>query len=398
MGSPLRLPGGLPPWTCWPPMCNGSRPRKTSRRRTGCQTSSPRGPRNRCAAQLIELLGPDRVLTRVIDLVRYASDASPYRLIPKAVVMARDANDVSKVLSFGRRNRGAGHLPRRRNQPQRAVAERRNPGGRPAPLERGGGARRGRPRPGEARDRAGPRQPDPGALRAQARSRSRQYRHRLRRRGAGEQLGRDALRCRRGLLQHRPIADLRVALRDRDRHGRARRRPSASSGPSPAWRRASREIRDEIRADAELSERIRKKFRIKNTMGYRLCAFLDADEPVEIFRRLLIGSEGTLGFIAEAVLETVPLPAGRPSPGSTSTASSRRPSQCPPWWSGCDGRGADGGTGADGRRPEHRGQLRRTGWSCHQPRRRCWSSSARERRRARQAGRGRRGDPPRARD
>ena len=39
------------------------------------------------------------------------------------------------------------------------------------------------------------------------------------------------------------------------------------------------EIRDAIRADAELSERIRRKFQIKNTTGYRLCAFLDADEP-----------------------------------------------------------------------------------------------------------------------
>ena len=48
-------------------------------------------------------------------------------------------------------------------------------------------------------------------------------------------------------------------------------------------------IRDEIRSDADLRERIRRKFEIKNTMGYRLCAFLDADEPVEIFRRLLVG-------------------------------------------------------------------------------------------------------------
>ena len=68
-------------------------------------------------------------------------------------------------------------------------------------------------------------------------------------------------------------------------------------------------IRDEIRADAELSERIRRKFAIKNTTGYRLCAFLDADEPLEIFRRLIVGSEGTLAFVAEAVFETVPLPA-----------------------------------------------------------------------------------------
>ena len=69
------------------------------------------------------------------------------------------------------------------------------------------------------------------------------------------------------------------------------------------------EIRDEIRADDELSERIRKKFEIKNTTGYRLCAFLDADTPLEIFRRLLVGSEGTLAFIAEATFETVAVPA-----------------------------------------------------------------------------------------
>jgi D-lactate dehydrogenase len=68
-------------------------------------------------------------------------------------------------------------------------------------------------------------------------------------------------------------------------------------------------IRDEIRADEELAERIRRKFAIKNTTGYRLCAFLDADEPLEIFRRLLVGSEGTLAFIAEVVFETVPVPA-----------------------------------------------------------------------------------------
>ena len=67
------------------------------------------------------------------------------------------------------------------------------------------------------------------------------------------------------------------------------------------------EIRDEIRRDSELTGRIRRKFRIKNTMGYRLCAFLDADTPLEIFRRLAIGSEGTLAFLAEAVFDTVPL-------------------------------------------------------------------------------------------
>ncbi len=48
------------------------------------------------------LLGADRVLARASDIVRYASDASPYRLLPQAVVMAHDAGDVSKVLEYGR--------------------------------------------------------------------------------------------------------------------------------------------------------------------------------------------------------------------------------------------------------------------------------------------------------
>src|SRR3954451_18602039 len=53
-------------------------------------------------SRLEALLGADRVLTRALDLIRYASDASPYRLFPKAVVEARDADDVAKVFRFGR--------------------------------------------------------------------------------------------------------------------------------------------------------------------------------------------------------------------------------------------------------------------------------------------------------
>src|SRR5690348_9641037 len=52
--------------------------------------------------ELEQLLGADRLLHRVSDLVAYASDASPYRLFPRAVVEARDADDVAAVLRFGR--------------------------------------------------------------------------------------------------------------------------------------------------------------------------------------------------------------------------------------------------------------------------------------------------------
>src|SRR3954447_418928 len=54
--------------------------------------------------ELESLLGADRVLARASDIVRYASDASPYRLLPRAVVMAHDAADVAKTLDYGRRS------------------------------------------------------------------------------------------------------------------------------------------------------------------------------------------------------------------------------------------------------------------------------------------------------
>src|ERR1019366_7671923 len=53
---------------------------------------------------LISLLGPERVLSRAIDLIAYASDASPYRRLPAVVVMAHDAADVGKVLDYARRS------------------------------------------------------------------------------------------------------------------------------------------------------------------------------------------------------------------------------------------------------------------------------------------------------
>ena len=66
------------------------------------------------------------------------------------------------------------------------------------------------------------------------------------------------------------------------------------------------DLKREIESAPQLAERIRAKYKMKNTTGYSLNAFLDFDRPVEIMRNLLIGSEGTLAFIAEAVLNTVP--------------------------------------------------------------------------------------------
>ena len=55
-----------------------------------------------------------------------------------------------------------------------------------------------------------------------------------------------------------------------------------------------------------LAERIHRRYQMKNTNGYLLNSFLDFETPLDILTHIMIGSEGTLGFIAEAVLHTLP--------------------------------------------------------------------------------------------
>jgi D-lactate dehydrogenase len=258
--------------------------------------------------ELEGLLGADRLLASAGDIVRYASDASPYRLFPQAVVMAHDAGDVGKVLAYAREQgipvtfRAGGTSLNGQGQSDGILVDvRRHFGG--VAVEEDGALARVKPGTvlGHANRVLAPHGrklgPDPASTDIAT---------------VGGVVANNSggMRCGTTKDSYSTVRALTFVL------------PSGttidSAAPDAAERFAAAEpklaaglaeIRDEIRADAELSERIRRKFAIKNTTGYRLCAFLDADEPLEIFRRLLVGSEGTLAFLAEAVFETVPLPA-----------------------------------------------------------------------------------------
>ncbi len=258
-------------------------------------------------SDLVRLLGEDAVLGRATDLIRYASDASPYRLIPRAVVQPRDPRGVSAVIAYGREHgipitfRAGGTSLNGQSQTDGILVDvRRHWRG----VEVLDGGARARVKPGTVLGHAnrvlaphGRRLgPDPASTDIAT---------------VGGVVANNSggMRCGTRADSYSTVAELTFltasgALIDTGEPGAAERFAQAE----PDLARGLAAIRDEVRADTELAERIRRKFEIKNTTGYRLCAFLDADEPLEIFRRLIVGSEGTLALICEVVYETVSVP------------------------------------------------------------------------------------------
>lgn len=67
-----------------------------------------------------------------------------------------------------------------------------------------------------------------------------------------------------------------------------------------------KELTNKVKSRTDLSKKINDKYKIKNTCGYGLNSLTDFSDPFDVITHLMVGSEGTLAFISEVTLDTVP--------------------------------------------------------------------------------------------
>ncbi len=255
-------------------------------------------------SHLSEFMDRSRVLVRPIDLIAFASDASFYRLVPQAVVLAASEKEVGDLFCFSHRHgipltfRAAGtSLSGQAVSDGLLVEIARNFRGVEV-LESG---QKIRVQPGVIGANANrvlapylaKIGPDPASIATCTLGGI------LSNNSSGmccgvEQNAYHTLASIRFMLPSGTVID--TAAPDADEEFRTR---------EPKLAQGVLELKSRITANPPLAEKIRRKYRTKNTTGYSLNAFLDYERAVDIFAHLLIGAEGTLAFIAEAVLNTV---------------------------------------------------------------------------------------------
>ncbi|WP_425305846.1 FAD-binding and (Fe-S)-binding domain-containing protein [Agromyces archimandritae] len=247
-----------------------------------------------------------RIKTRAIDRAAYASDASHYLLTPRAVIVADDAAEVAAVLraasAAGTRvtfRSGGTSLSGQASGGDLLIDTRRAfrridvlDGGRRVRVQPGATVRQVNTRLLRHGTRLGP---DPASEAActiggvVANNSS----------GMACGITENTYRTLESMVFVLPSGTI-VDTADADANRRLRElEPELFDGLQRLQRR--------VRANPESVATITSRFAMKNTMGYGVNAFLDHDTPVDVLAHLIIGSEGTLAFVAEATYRTVPV-------------------------------------------------------------------------------------------
>ncbi len=255
--------------------------------------------------KLVTIVQPERVLTRFIDLIAFAADASFYRLIPQAVVLASGIEEIQSLFRFSHEYR----IPLTFRTAGTSLSGQAVTDGilvevarhwRLLKVEEDG--RKVRVQPGVIGGQVNvalkpfhaKMGPDPASINACM---------------MGGILSNNSSGMCCGVVQnaYHTLDSLKFILPSGTVIDTAD--PAADAtfrSHETVLAKGLLELKQEIERQPALRDRIRAKYRTKNTTGYSLNAFLDFTRPVDIMRHLLIGSEGTLAFLAEAVLNTVP--------------------------------------------------------------------------------------------
>ena len=257
------------------------------------------------AQALLRVLPPKQVITDNLRRLAYGTDASFYRLTPEVVAVIESEEEVQALLQTARAHgkpvtfRAAGTSLSGQAVTDSVLAL---IGDGFANCEIGPGAAAVRVGPGiiggEVNYRLAPfgRKigPDPASINAC-------------KIGGIAANNASGMCCGTAQNSYRTMAGMRVVLADgtlldtEDADSVARFR-----GSHAQLLHALEQLGDATRTDGTLAARIRHKYKIKNTTGYSLNALIDYEDPIAILSHLMIGSEGTLGFISRITFNTVP--------------------------------------------------------------------------------------------
>jgi D-lactate dehydrogenase len=254
--------------------------------------------------RLLEFIDKDRVITNPLQLLAYGTDASLYRLIPKIVVYVHSEEEAVRLIRItGEMNIPVTYRAAGTSLSGQAITDSvlMVATHKWKSYSISGDAMKITLQPGITGARANiylqafgrKIGPDPASINAAMI-------------GGIAANNASGMCCGTSQNSYKTIADIRIVFYDGTVLDTAdESSKKAFEQKHPEIIKAIEQLRDDIKADSVLTERIKKKFKIKNTTGYGINSLVDYQDPYDIIKHLMIGSEGTLAFISNITYHTV---------------------------------------------------------------------------------------------